>query len=370
MRHEPHEASRKARSCADDEAQPPQPPGYGLPRVPRHRVPIPDFKLAWEALAECHASFGRQNNPLSLRLLGPTGVGKSFVFEEYLAAHPPVETPDGTQIPVVLFTTPSTPTKAGVYKAFLRGYGLHNSRGTAEDLRDRVVILANQCRTQFFLIDEAQHFVERGSAQTRTASSEALKELIASTGRPAAFAGALRAARLFDHNAQLRSRVQWEIRLSPFNANDRLQELRGFLRALYADCGEVVAAWISSHEVATRVFFATDGLHRQIAVMHQCLGALMRAESITQLTFAHLQGYFARYVHPRTTHSTNPFCREFEMRRLNGPGEPFEPTELDGDNHGDSYVAVADAPRGQQARMATLRGSAKHPGASNTGAAV
>jgi hypothetical protein len=112
------------------------------------------------------------------------------------------------------------------------------------------------------------------------------------------------------------------------------------VHALTADFPEASRQWLSSDEVATRIFFATDGIHRNIAGLLKLISK-SSANNVAP-DFACLKKVFERKWSPSDA-TLNPFHERFPMRRLNLLGEPFMPTYLDGDDHADFFHPTGTA---------------------------
>lgn len=298
-----------------------------------NRIEIPDFQRAWARLKECHESGKSDSGPMNLRLLGQSGLGKTFLLKEYRNTFPAIRNSGGTHVPVALLTIPSAPTVKGIYIAFLESLGIHGAMGTVEALRYRARILCKSCGVELFLVDELNHLTDRGQIRTREAVGDALKEMLDALSIPTVFSGASRSHIIFDTNMQLRSRVMASLTLRAFNLEERFEDLRGFIFALSnADQDERTANWLSSSEIASRIFFATDGIHRGVARFIFQVGEALRGAHISP-NLALLARIFSEYIWERAPHKLNPFSDIFPMRRLCEPGEPYAPTALDGDNH-------------------------------------
>ena len=289
------------------------------------------FQNAMARLAECHADSGVDDDPQSMRLLGVSGVGKSFIFKEYCLRHPPVIEDEVTRVPVVLVKIPSKPTRRGVFAAFLKAVGIHAGAGSADKLCARTEILYDECSVQFVCIDEVQHLIDRGQAHTFASAADALKEMLDLLKIPVAFGGAPRAQTLFAHNGQLRSRVPETLKLYPFNLGDGFSQYRGFVHELSHGMSDANRRWLTGSAVSQRLFYATDGIHRTTAFMVKRMTQLAKQEQT--LTFDLLEKMFVRYYWADVPAKLNPFHNSFVMRRLNRVGEIHAPTYLDGDNH-------------------------------------
>lgn len=303
----------------------------------RIRVELPDFQAAWQRLEECHKDAGSDNNPLNMRLLGVSGVGKTFLLQEYRNAFPMVAGEEVTRVPVLYLSIPSAPNRKSIYAAFLRGLGVDPGRGNTEQYQRRVMRLCEASMVEFVFVDEIHHFIDRGKAHSYATAADALKEMLDLIGRPFVLAGAPRARILFDHNSQLRSRVMGTFRLLPFDL-ESLGSLMGYLYAITEALPQEQREWIATPEVATRIFFATDGVHRNIATWIKLV--TNHAKAAGHIDYAQFADLFRTRIWSPDRKSFNPFEKDFEMRRLNRDGEPFQPTYLDGDNHDPSFLRM------------------------------
>lgn len=297
-------------------------------------VEIPSYLQAIERIKACHETFRSDTGPMNMRLLGQSGMGKTFFLQAYRKLHPPRDGELGRQVPVALVTIPSAPTVKSFYQAILESLGVHGARGTTDALRYRAKFLSEKCGVELFLIDELNHLTDRGSLPTRLTVSDALKELLDTLNRPAVFAGAPRSHVIFDTNMQLRSRVMATLSLRPFNIDARLAELTGFLHGLAGHhINEQAAIQLTrSDEIVARIFFATDGVPRQIVrFVERVANEVKRDKRI--IDAALLGRIFQEHFWEQAPADLNPFCQNFPMRRLCEPKEPYAPSILDGDNH-------------------------------------
>lgn len=301
-------------------------------------VSTPSFEAAWDKLAACHASFNSRHGPQHLRLLGQTGVGKTYLFKRYLAEHPRRPLDDREIVPVLLVPIPSTPTAAGVYGAILTALGVVANRNrTPDQLRDRVITLIRNLGVEILLLDEINHLVDRGRRRTHESVTDLIKQLVEAIEIPTVFAGASRSAQLFDTNAQLRSRVTASHFLEPFDLEERFMELRGFILSwMERSHPPDQAEWLSSEDLATRIFYATDGMQRQLALLLNAIPVWDGEQAQSpELRMPDLAQLFRDLLWERAPTALNPFGEKFVYRRLSRSGEPYWPTPLDGDNHRD-----------------------------------
>lgn len=301
------------------------------------RIDTPDFSTAWRRLNECKQSRQHGGDPLNMRLLGVSGVGKSFLLRQYRDAHPRRREIGRTVVPVAYVPIPSGPSVKAIYVAMLEALGMHGVAGTADALRHRTTTLYQSCGVELCLFDELNHFVDGGRLRLRQAASDALKVTIESIGLPSVFTGAKRSHILFEQNMQLRSRATSSLTLRPYDLTLRFAELQGFVLALAGQLLEAPAAeQLARSDMAERIFYATDGIHRNVSRLLHRLQHLGLTKD-DQMTPGNLAQVFRTYFWEDAPDRLNPFCQGFEYRRLCRSGEPYVPTELDGDNHDESH---------------------------------
>jgi hypothetical protein len=297
-------------------------------------VKTPEFQNAWGWLDECRHSLIRGNDPLHMRLLGVSGLGKSFLQKHYRNANPPTRQGGRTVVPVAYIPIPSSPTVRSIYISMLTALGQTDPRGTADALRHRTVTLYRNCSVELCLFDEINHFVDGGRIKYRQAAADAIKMAVESIQLPSVFSGAKRSLALYEQNMQFRSRVTCSLTLRPFSLDQpRFDELCGFINALGCSLiGADAGAHLASDDVAERLFYATDGIHRNLC---RFLYGLKRRDWTTpeQLAHANLASAFRDYLWEDAPEALNPFSAKFPFRRLNRANEPYVPTEIDGDNH-------------------------------------
>ena len=296
------------------------------------------YETAWKRLVDCHRSGRSSQGPWHLRLLGQTGVGKTFLLERYVEEHPPIRTEERYVVPVLLVPIPSAPTQKGLYLAVLAALGAHAAGASSlEALRHRAITLIKNLGVEFLMLDELNHVLDRGQRRTREAVGDAIKQLVDAVGLPTVFAGAKRADQLFAANAQLRSRATASLTMKPFDLSGRFAELRGFIKAFLGPTHTAGQCdWMVEPDIATRIFYATDGMHRQVSQFLAAVPLWTPLDAIAPASFMHvLKQVFRETLWESAPEPLNPFSDVFVYRRLDRKGEPYAPTALDGDNHSD-----------------------------------
>lgn len=295
------------------------------------------FDVVLNAIQRSHESAFGDERPVNLRLDGVSGVGKSTLLEGYAKLFPAERTNAGTRVRVVYVKVPSKPTLKALYTALLRALGAPMpEQGTTSNQYFRFITLATACGVELIMIDEAHHFVERGSYRTYGPVADALKLIVDELKVPAVVSGAPRLSILFRANMQLRSRFLRSIRLRPFNVDsaENLANLIGFVSAFKNHFPADAQPFLASPEFCIRMFFASDGVARQIVDLMRRLKELIVVNGFLP-SLQTAEQAFKDVIWLDVEDQKNPFNELFIERRLNLTGEPYEPSELDGDNHGD-----------------------------------
>lgn len=293
------------------------------------------FTTALEAIAEAHASYGSGDRPLNLRIVGVSGVGKSSAFKVYAARHPRRKDSTGTVVPVLLLSIPAQPTAKVLYTDILRALGANDPGcGTADHQRARLLMLCKACRVELILIDELQHFIDRGTARSHAAVADALKSLLDELDIPCVLGGAPRGRKLFELNNQLRNRFTRVVTLRPFDGTtaEGLGLLIGYLGALIDSFDERLKAFLLDPQVTQRLFYATDGLPRLIADFLLEFRKQV-AQNAHEPDLDTASDVFIKVIWAGALNDRNPFSTTFFASRLTGPFEPFNADSMDGDNH-------------------------------------
>lgn len=292
----------------------------------------PECDRALSTIARMHESANAGGVPETLRLLGASGVGKSSLLRLYRDRHPRRVDEQGTVLPVVYVSVSSQPTPKQFATQFLAALdmpGIHYV-GLAP-YTDQIRTLVREMKSELALIDESQHFVDRGREKTRTAMADFLKEVTEAIEIPVVMAGAPRMELLFSENSQLRRRFYATERLRPFSLH-RPEVLRGFVYELAADFDGRDRNWFVDEAVTRRMFFASDGIPANIVALLRTAYRLRQASG-APLNLATMSDAFRLAVWATPGRRKDPFGEKFIFERLRRPNEPFAPNRLDGDNH-------------------------------------
>jgi len=293
----------------------------------------PQYQAAWERIERCHKSIARTGAPQNLRLIGVSGVGKSTILSAYREAYPPVFHAEYTEVPVVYIDVPAMPHSKQLAINLVKGLGCTDLHGTAPQLWDRFIALAKKCGVTLLLIDEVQHFVDRGRLSTYSATADLLKQRLSELKVPTVMAGAPRSRLLFEANNQLRSRFKPSVAFYPFRINsvEEFNRFRTVISTITQDFDDSSRRFLISDDLVTRFFFATDGIFRNLSDLIDGIRFSRNAGDPCNLELLAIA--FRETIFASADSTTNPFSLKFVMRRLMEVGEPYMPSPMDGDNH-------------------------------------
>jgi hypothetical protein len=301
-------------------------------------IPInhPTFEAAWDAVASCHDSLRKRGRAERLSILGVSGVGKSTLLKRYRERHPHVKKDGCTHVPVAYISIPARPNFNQFCTALLVALDAPLAQeGTAYAKLSRFVKLAEKCAVELLLVDEMQHFVDRGSTRTYGAVADELKMLCEKLEKPVVLAGAPRMQILFETNMQLRRRFKSSIHLTPFDFQHEFEEFRGFLNTLVIDMMLPHAERFTDPMLAEKIWYATDGIPGNIVDFIDKFDQRLHGKPASKWTNYDLAEAFRAAIWCDAPDHLNPFMArgEAKLRRLNHFGEPYSPSILDGDNH-------------------------------------
>ncbi len=294
----------------------------------------PQYEEVWNRIRRCHESLALRGRVENLRVVGVSGVGKSTLLKRYKEAHPHVFTPHLTEVPVVYAEVPAMPTSKQLVINILKGLGCEDLSGTSQKMWERFIKLSKSCKVSLVIIDEVQHFVDQGKLSTYSTAADLLKQQLTELNCPVIFAGAPRSKLLFQGNNQLRSRYKASINFYPFRIRtaEEMQRFRGVIGSTLDLFQEQEKRFLMSDAVVERIFYATDGIYRNLLDFMGGVTVLMQeGQKISKET---LSLAFKENIHAEATDGNDPFSDAFEFRRLTGLDEPYFPSPLDGDNHG------------------------------------
>jgi type II secretory pathway predicted ATPase ExeA len=265
-------------------------------------------------------------------LLGRAGTGKSTIKKVLIDRNPPITEDCISKVPILAVDTPSAPTITSLASSMLFELGdPAYSRGTNKEKEERIEKFFRTAEVQLLIIDEIQHFVDRGRERSHTNVADWLKTLLDRTRIPTVLMGLERSEHLLRVNDQLRRRFSHRLELKPFGCKEQaeLQVFAAVIIELFETLEVKTCVDFLDPETLQRIHFATDGIID--AMVRLFVGAMdvYWSQSLKKITQNTLEQAFEQSIWSLGKRSLNPFNKKFNWKPLNEPGMPFhEPVGL------------------------------------------
>lgn len=299
------------------------------------------FSEAVGQIESCFQYSAASNEPICIALIGESRTGKSRVLETCVLNHPVERLEDGLIVPILRIKAPSKPTVKGMIEVMLDGLGAPDShRGTENEKTRRLKVLLTQTQTQMVMIDEFQHFVDKGTKAVMHHVADWLKILVDDMNCALVVAGLPSCQAVIETNEQLGGRFLAPIRMPRFSWENVQQrsEFRSILRSFHdelSDAYDIPKLYVD--EMAFRFWCATGGLVGYLVKLLRSAVWLCRTNGQKQITLSDLAVAHARSVwNPVVSDASRPFAADFLLvptvelfRAVNQIGcaiAPLEPT--------------------------------------------
>lgn len=226
-------------------------------------VPHGPFNAALRRIRQCLA-YADSADPVCLALIGESRTGKSRALEVMLSENPPVRYPDGLRVPIVYVKVHSKPTVKSLAELMLKAIGTpQTNRRTENAMTDQIRTLLDKIQAKMVVIDEFQHFYDKGSRKVIYHVADWLKILLDGSRYALVVAGLPSCQTVVDRNEQLMGRFLAPVLMPRFDWSrdvDRV-EFTAILHAFNLRLSEhFELPTLDSDEMAFRCYCATGGL--------------------------------------------------------------------------------------------------------------
>lgn len=289
-------------------------------------VEHPVFCEAIKKIANLHQRGLAAKVAGGLLITGQTGSGKTTLAEFYRDHFPQRNEPDRTVTPVLLVTTPESPSVKNLAEAILIALGdPAAAKGTTEEKTRRIFRFLTECRVELIIVDEFQHFYDSGKVSQARKVTDWMKNLFNIAAIPVVLVGLPRSIMVIRMNPQLKRRFSSPFYLRPFDIEtDKAQkDFRGILKSIHAtlplQCPELHEA-----NLARRFYYASCGLFDYLAKIIDQAILLAGERKHSSLSLKLFATAFQEEVWRDVPRRLNPFDEKAILRPLTKNGEPFE----------------------------------------------
>lgn len=281
-------------------------------------VPHTAFSTGSARLEQCFTYADTACEPICIAVLGEARTGKSRLLEEFAAAHLPSRDAAGLTMPVLRVKTPSKPTVKSFLELMLSSLKDPNSaRGTENSKMNRLLTLARNAGTRIFLIDEWQHFQDKGSMKVMHHVADCMKVIVDESKVALVVAGLPRSQEILAQNEQLAGRFLAPIMMPRFAWKNDVH--RDEFTAIAAAFQESISEHfqiprIDSPEMAFRLYCACGGLFGYMTkflrqVIWNAIDKKTTKITFEDLALGHQQSVWSSNAIPGTP---GPFTRKFD----------------------------------------------------------
>ncbi|PKO82204.1 MAG: transposase [Betaproteobacteria bacterium HGW-Betaproteobacteria-13] len=304
-------------------------------------VPHTAFEEATQRLEQCFSYADGASEPICIALVGESRTGKSRALEECFTRHAPIRQPDGLTTPILRVKTPSKPTVKSLAELMLRALADPRAySGTENAKTSRLLKLMNESGVKMVMIDEFQHFYDKGSHKVMHHVADWLKVLVDDARVALVVAGLPTCRAVIDQNEQLAGRFLSPVFMPRFDwqDTDQREEFIAILGAFQESMGEAFdLPAFTGDEMAFRFYCATGGLIGYLTkFLRQAVWNAIDAKTTTidlaNLLRAHSEAIWAK---DGPTGLPSPFDRRFStaatddlLARIKRIGIPAEEIRL------------------------------------------
>lgn len=287
-------------------------------------VPHTAFQEACGRVEQCFQYAQGSQEPICLALVGESRTGKSRTLEECYYKHPRVRDAQGLSVPILRVTTPSKPTVKGLASLMLDDLGDPKFDSGTECARTRRLIkLMRETGTRMVVIDEFQHFVDKGSRKVQHHVADWLKTLVDDCKVSLVVVGLPNCRAVLEQNEQLSGRFLSPVLMPRFDwrRDEDREEFIAILHSLQASLETIFEMpCLTSQEMAFRCYCGSGGLMGYLTkflrqMVWNALDAQTYVITLEDMLRAHEQAVWSS---DGLQEFPNPFSREFTIEMDSG----------------------------------------------------
>jgi len=227
-------------------------------------VPHAGFVKAVNKIEQSFKYAKNSADPICIALIGESRTGKTTVLDVCLARHPVTRCDEGLTTPILSVRTPSKPTVKGLVEVMLEAMGDEQFyTGTENAKTSRLRKLMRSSGTRMVMIDEFQHFFDKGSRKVMHHVADWLKILVEEANVVLVVSGLPSCQAVLEQNEQLMGRFSAPIYMPRFDWQS--DELRHEFIAILGAFNESLQEHydlpcLNNQNMAFRFYCATGGL--------------------------------------------------------------------------------------------------------------
>lgn len=290
--------------------------------IERIHITFPRFGKVLDKIAYCHAHSKIAAEPECILITGMQGAGKTTLCKAYARRYPRVQTREGKVIPVLATSVPSITTKKSLPTRLLYALGDGSAaKGTSVTQTLRIIKMVKDCGVEMIILDEFQHFIDSDSNVVLINISNWLKDLINETEKPVVLVGMPHSEVVLAANPQLERRFSMRESLEPFGWRTpaKQSEFKLFLQHLDRRLPLTKRSNLANHEVAFRIYCATDGLIGYVMKLVRRASILAVERGAERVGMELLAESYDERLASRKPRQVNPFRVQLEELRDDPP---------------------------------------------------
>lgn len=281
-------------------------------------ISYPRVNALAQDIEECRQTSLIAGEPHCMALEGPTGAGKSTLIKRYIAAYARVETPNGTNVPLLYVETPSQINVKGMVTKMLQVLGDPAAeflgRKVLAELNYRLVNLLASCSVQLIVLDDFHNLTGAETSYVLTSVSTWLKALIKETGIPFLVVGVEgRVNSILRANPELSRLFAVRETLYPFcwdtNNKATIKEFAKFIEHAEAGIGMPLTDAIARTDLLYRIYYCTNGVVANIMNMLRYAESLTLQRGDSQISLADLSAAYKKRLSQHVIGKTDPFVQ-------------------------------------------------------------
>jgi Cdc6-like AAA superfamily ATPase len=272
------------------------------------------FQGALDRIEKCFNLAENAQEPVCVALIGESRTGKSTVLKQCIKNHPREHSKDGWIIPILHVSAPAKPTVKGLAEVMLEAFGIEGARGTEIQKTRQLRTLMLNCSTRMLMIDEFQHFFDKGTRSVMHHVSDWLKILVDDVKCALVVAGLPSCRAVIEQNEQLAGRFQASAQLARFSwrTEEEIQEFKSILGAYEEELRtQFDVPDFTSNEMAFAFYGATGGLMGYLLKLLRQSVCNANRESKRQITVQDLDRAHEESIWQGSTQAPRSFGNDF-----------------------------------------------------------